>query len=45
MNPADVLKGNNAVTASPESRTAMSAVMLTAGHAEDVVAADELAGV
>jgi len=40
MHPPAV-KGNNAVTASPESRTAISAVTLTAGHAEDVVAPDE----
>ena len=45
MHPSTVLKDNNAVTASPEPKTAMSAVMLTAGHAEDVVAADDLAGV
>ena len=41
MHPPPVLKGNNAATASPESKTVMSAVMLNAGHAEEaVVAAD-----
>ena len=39
MRPPAVLKGNNAATASPESKTAISAVMLTAGHVEDSVAA------
>ena len=39
-----VTKANNAATASREYKTAMSAVMLTAGRAEEVVAPDELAG-
>ena len=39
MLPPAVLKGNNAATASPESKAVMSAVMLTAGHAEDAVVA------
>ena len=40
MRPTAVLKANNAVTAWPESRTAMFAAMLTAGSAEEQVAAD-----
>ena len=39
MRPPAVLKGNNAATASQESRTVMSAVMPTAGHAEEAVVA------
>ena len=44
MHPRAVPKAN-AVTALPESRAAMSAAMLTAGHAEEPVAADDLAEV
>ena len=40
MRPSALLKVNNAVTAWPESRTAMSAAMLAAEYAEEAVAAD-----
>ena len=44
MHPPVVLKAN-AVTALPESRTVMSAAILAARHAEEAVAANNLAEV
>ena len=39
IHPPAMVKGKHAATASPESKTVMSAVMLTAGHAEEPVVA------
>ena len=44
MRPPAILKAN-AVTALPESRTVMSAAILAARHAEEAVAANNLAEV